>query len=588
MLDLLRRRGSVAGALRPFAWALCLVGAQWLAAAACRAQALPVWSWAQQVPCLSGATDGRVATDAAGNVYLCSSFYPTGRLGTTTLTTQGSHDLYLAKFTARGDVLWVRAYGNADADRAASLATDPSGNVYLTGSFTSATLRFGAHTLTNHGRSDLFLVKFDAQGQVLWARNPGSAAEEWGASVAVDGHGNPYLAGGFGGTLPLGSGALVTRGDNDIFVARFDAQGNALWGRQVGGPRYESGGELAVAPTGEVSLAATLRGPVAYVDQQPVRVPGLSDLVVVRYSPWGTVQWVRQTQAGVQAYGAGVAVDARGHTYVTGFFQGPTRFGSTTVASQGLVDFFVARYDARGEVQWVRSAHGPNEEQGTAVAVDAGGTAYVTGRFVSPQLVLGTLTLPNANPHFSSDSFVAAFDSLGAVRWALRTGGPTDDNALSLALDGRGHAYLTGHFVRETTIGATTLIGDNVTLGPFFSGWLARLETGVVPPPAPPLPPPPLPPPPAPAPPAPPVVPPAARFMPNIITPNGDGQNDVLHFRGVEAAELAVFTRWGQRVYYAARYANDWAAAQQPAGLYYYVLRTSPGESFRGWVEVVR
>ena len=80
----------------------------------------------------------------------------------------------------------------------------------------------------------------------------------------------------------------------------------------------------------------------------------------------------------------------------------------------------------------------------------------------------------------------------------------------------------------------------------------------------------------------------APQPLPNIITPNADGLNDTFVQRQFcQAPELRVFSRWGQQVYHAAQYRNDWAAPGLPDGLYYYHFRGEEGRTAKGWLEVI-
>jgi gliding motility-associated-like protein len=80
----------------------------------------------------------------------------------------------------------------------------------------------------------------------------------------------------------------------------------------------------------------------------------------------------------------------------------------------------------------------------------------------------------------------------------------------------------------------------------------------------------------------------AAKFVPNIITPNGDDQNEVFEAAHSCPPQLQVFSRWGQKVYESAAYQNDWNGGTQPAGTYYYLMRFPDGRRVKGWLEIVR
>ena len=77
-------------------------------------------------------------------------------------------------------------------------------------------------------------------------------------------------------------------------------------------------------------------------------------------------------------------------------------------------------------------------------------------------------------------------------------------------------------------------------------------------------------------------------FLPNVVTPNADGLNDTFKPTFACRPHLKIFSRWGQLVYENAAYANDWTAADQPGGIYYFLLDDGSGQTQHGWVEVVK
>jgi hypothetical protein len=166
--------------------------------------------------------------DVSGNPYVAGSFASTTiTFSSNTFTntgTAGTSDLFLVKYDANGNVVWAKSEGGTDYDAAWSVTVDTSGKSYVAGYFKSPTITFGSNTLTNTGMKDIFLSKYDADGNVLWAKSAGGAGDDEALSVCVNGSGNPYVAGWFkSSTLTFGSYTLTNAGaDNtsDIFLAK--------------------------------------------------------------------------------------------------------------------------------------------------------------------------------------------------------------------------------------------------------------------------------------------------------------------------------------------------------------------------------
>ena len=115
--------------------------------------------------------------------------------------------------------LWAAQAGGAYNDAGNSVATDGSGNSVVTGSF-SGSATFGDTTLTSAGSSDMFIAKYDADGNFLWAAQAGGADQERGLDVATDGSGNSIVTGWFRSTATFGDTTLTSAGSSDMFIAK--------------------------------------------------------------------------------------------------------------------------------------------------------------------------------------------------------------------------------------------------------------------------------------------------------------------------------------------------------------------------------
>ncbi len=446
----------------------------------------PEWLWATS----AGGTDYdwglSLALDASGNAYVTGSFSsPTITFGTTTLTNSGNSsssrdDFFLVKYDANGNVLWATSAGGTDDDEGRSLALDASGNVYVTGYFFSSTITFGSYTLTNVGFSDVFLVKYDANGNVLWATSAEGITIDRSSSLALDASGNAYVTGAFSSsTITFGSYTLTNVNDFDVFLVKYDANGNVLWATSAGGTDTDESCSLALDASGNAYVTGNFSSPTITFGATTLTNSGSYDIFLVKYDANGNVQWANSATGIVWDNVFSVATDASGNAYVTGKFSSPTiTFGTTTLTNSGNSsssrdDFFLVKYDANGNVQWAKSATGIFGDYGVSVATDASGNAYVTGNFSSPTITLGTTTLTNSGGY---DIFLMKYNANGNVLWATSAKGITSDLSCSLALDASGNAYVTGYFYSPTiTFGSYTLTNVNDHKNDVF---LAKMKSG--------------------------------------------------------------------------------------------------------------
>jgi hypothetical protein len=181
-----------------------------------------------------------VAADKFGNIYLTGDFEsPTITFGEITLTNANdnsySTDIFLVKYNAEGNVVWAKGFGGYSNDYAMSVSSDPVGNIIIAGGFNSPSLSFGTVTLVNDSADDAFVVKFDNSGNVLWA-NEAEGIDGEGFIGAADSDGNFFISGDFYcDTLTSHEIKLINTDERDIFVAKLNASGNFQWAKIVEG-----------------------------------------------------------------------------------------------------------------------------------------------------------------------------------------------------------------------------------------------------------------------------------------------------------------------------------------------------------------
>jgi hypothetical protein len=178
-----------------------------------------------------------VATDSSGNAYTTGVFTGTVDFdpgaGVDNHTSDGNDAAFLSKIDPNGNFVWARTWGGPYGDIGLSIAIDGSENAYVTGFF-DGTADFdpgaGVDNHTSNGYRDTFLSKIDSNGNFVWARTWGGSGWEWGNSVTIDGSGNAYVTGEFGGTVDFDPGAGLdnhkSNGAWDVFLSKFPPDGN--------------------------------------------------------------------------------------------------------------------------------------------------------------------------------------------------------------------------------------------------------------------------------------------------------------------------------------------------------------------------
>src|SRR5437868_8265905 len=203
----------------------------------------PGWAWAQSAGGTSGESGFSIAMDANDNVYVTGVFQsPSITFGTITLTNNSinSYDVFIVKYNSAGNPVWAYNGGGTGVDYGYGICTDGNGNVFVTGTFTS-TITFGSTTLTSNGVYDIFLAKFDSSGNVLWAKSAGGTNFDYSYAVSSDIFGNAYISGHFSSaSITFGNITLTNSSFDNTFLVKYDSSGNAIWARR-NGPFYLNG-----------------------------------------------------------------------------------------------------------------------------------------------------------------------------------------------------------------------------------------------------------------------------------------------------------------------------------------------------------
>lgn len=366
----------------------------------------PTWQLALSAGYNGNESVSAIAIDAAGNSYITGSYTSSYiNFGTFSLLNNfaGTGDIFLVKIDPTGAVIWAKTFGGADGDQGNGLAVDASGNVILTGWFASASMTVSTTVLNNVGTtsSDLFIVKYDSDGNLIWAKSTGGSANDRGYAVSCDASSNVFVTGWYTSpTINFGTGNLTNAGSatNDIFIVKYDASGTALWAKTIGGSAADGG--------------------------------------------------------------RACSNDALGNTYVLGSFSSSSidfGTGALTNTSAGTYDLFLSKYDPSGTALWSTKVGGIYDEMGNAIAV-SGNNVYLTGSFSSPSVIFGGNTALTNVSAGTSDVFLASYSSAGVANWSKASGGIDSDEGKCISADASGNAFISGSFISSNmTFGVNTL-----------------------------------------------------------------------------------------------------------------------------------
>jgi hypothetical protein len=369
--------------------------------------------------------------------------------------------LVLAAATAyaQPNFTWAKRAGGSGHDWASAIAADVLGNAYITGESSSSNITFGAISLTNVGNRAIIAARFSNTGGVTWARSfgqvsPGSFPSR-GRGIAAD-TSNCYITGVFSGTVGFGATNLTSTGFTDLFVAKLNAAGNPLWIQRAGGATVSdsaSGARIALDQNGNVCVAGELSGTVHFTSTAGTNATlSGQDAFVAKYDAAGNLTWVKPISG--NAFLEGIATDAAGNIFVAGDFDSETLdVSGTTLTNWGFVNAFLAKYSPQGNLLWIKQIGGDDLDYPQGLASDDLGNLYLACNISSSNAIVGGSLFTNGI------GVLAKFTTSGNLVWARETPliGKID-------VDADGSVLMAWEFSGMVTFGTTTLTnaGDNL------------------------------------------------------------------------------------------------------------------------------
>jgi hypothetical protein len=400
---------------------------------------------------------GAVATDAAGNIYVLGTFESaTIDLGGGPVTRQGYSDVFLVSYTPDGSHRWSRRIGGDDWEYAGGVGVDGSGNVYVTGQVEGSLDLGGGPLPSSGGMRDLFVGSYTSTGAYRWSQRHGAInTTVIPSDLAVNAAGQVVVVGGLDGSASLGGAVLTDAGDNDMFVLALDDSGAHLWSRALGGSGFDSAMGVAVDPNGRVAIAGAFSGSVDF-GLGVVTSVGYSDGVTIRLKNDGFTDWVRPFGSTTASeFVEDVTMDANGGTYMLATFGGIVNLGDGPRTASGTREALLAGYTPSGALLWSRRVGGGSLDYGRGIALDNAGHVIATGGFAGTPADFGGAPLSGAGGY---DVFLASYAvSNGAHQWSSRFGTSVREDGYDLAIAPSGAIVLVGTFASTLPVADTTL-----------------------------------------------------------------------------------------------------------------------------------
>mmetsp|Transcript_53858 Transcript_53858/g.128272 ORF Transcript_53858/g.128272 Transcript_53858/m.128272 type:complete len:502 (-) Transcript_53858:70-1575(-) len=281
----------------------------------------------------------------------------------------GGEDIFIARVSASGQVLWMRQRGSDQDDYASSVALDSSGNILVTGS-TAGSLDGNS----NSGMRDIFIMKFAASADWSWTKQVGSSAMDGASKIVVNTLDEIFISGETFGSM----GDNLNAGGADAVVMKLSAAGDLIWLTQFGSGDADSAAAMVLDPTGNAFVAGYREGRLQN-HGSPADADGFSsDIFLMQLAgETGEILWQRQHGSSERDFPSDMALNAEGNILLAGETYGD--LDGHTNEGPGRSDVFVMKFSQVGERLWTVQRGSAAGEKVAAIASSPAGEIFVAG-----------------------------------------------------------------------------------------------------------------------------------------------------------------------------------------------------------------
>lgn len=432
------------------------------------------FQWAKSIQSEGFEEGYDLVTDPDGNTYIAGMLeYDTDFGNGLILSSAGVHDIFLAKYSPTGRLVWAKRAGGKGGDKIQSIALDGFGNIFAVGEFED-TCYWESIMKTTPGPevNNMFIAKYDTSGNVTWVKTLSTTGviHSRGYGVSCDESGNVYACGGTkGDTYFEGNYLFTSNGDYDGTIVKFDSNGNYIWGRRLGGAESDKAYAIASDRNGFVYVTGYFVGTAEFSSSVDLNGNGHTEIFLAKYNADnGNLDWAKM--AGDTGFDRGwdVMVNINGNIVITGEFQ-TGYFGTNQAYSRGNQDMFVAAYDSNGDNLWVVDGGGVEDDIGRGITHDNAGNVIVVGDYA----VAGIFTPDTIYGNGFADIFIASYSADGQnLNWIRSAGGLDSDRGRGVGVDNANNVYVCGEFIDSIRFGNTNIIGDTL-----LDAYLTKIST---------------------------------------------------------------------------------------------------------------
>ncbi|MEO6148956.1 MAG: gliding motility-associated C-terminal domain-containing protein [Mucilaginibacter sp.] len=407
----------------------------------------------------SDCSSSAVKTDGQNNVYVTGRYTQTVDFdpspGVYNLTANaGSTDVYVAKYSTTGNLIWAVSIGGNSNDIPNSLTVDKEGNPIISGQYNSpdfdADPGSGSNILSSMGGFDAFVIKLNTNGSFMWAKSIGGVGNDYGGRVSVDSQGNMVSTIRFQSTVNVDGSVFTSQGNTNGLAIKYSPLGNLIWAIDlsdtadclVGYGDFDHEDNFVMCGTFTGSVNFNPLGPASLLDGNG------NASFVAKYTPNGLLIWVKPIYGDVLNDNNNLCINSKNDIFLTGPFAAPLTFDSTTIQSSSIA-LYLAKYSSAGEFKDVKVIRGNSSTIfNYGIVSSSDDKIYLSGYFTGTIDFNPSSQTNNTTFHGKTDFFLAKYDE--NLNYKLAFGGGSTDCFVNVgrnvAIDNNNDVIFTGSF----------------------------------------------------------------------------------------------------------------------------------------------
>ena len=405
--------------------------------------------------------------DTSGNIYLTGSFVKTLKAGNDSLVSLGSHDMYISKFDSLGNLKWLIQAGDTNYDYGGCIKLFGNEKLLVTGGFEKVA-SFGTLKLSPDG-FNTFLACYDLNGNALWVKNFPGVFGNYITSMATDSAMNIYLYGYFSKTIHFGNDSLISHGRSDIFLAKFNIDGNLIWLKQAGDIGIDITGTLII-DNNSLLITGLYQYKTKFNDKVLINSnQNQTGVFIARYNLSGELLDIKKIGEAEKILYPIISVDKNRNVYLGLSFGEIFDFKDNKIESIGNEDIFIACLTSDLHLKWNKHLKGNSFDLLQSMIVNKENNLIITGSFSNTLYVENdSITAQN----YLTDIFISSYNNKGNLVWLDKFGGKSQDYSRCMFINKNNDLFISGSFrdtVQQKNQSITSAGEEDIFLAKYFN-----------------------------------------------------------------------------------------------------------------------